>query len=318
MKCVTCRTSGLEKSFVAQEMMFGTRELFFYLQCMNCHSIQIKEIPPPEVLAKYYPRDYYSYAIGIDRGGWTSSLREILTNYRNRYCLGLGSWIGWSLSKYKPGPAILAVLRAAGIQADYDVLDVGCGSAATLLNVLAVCGFVNLLGVDPFIIDDISTKNGVRVLKCNIHEVDQKFDLIMFNHSLEHIVDPHATLRVARAKLKDQGICLVRIPTTSSLAWKIYGADWVQLDAPRHLFVPSREGMSALALSCGFVVHQVIDDSSEFQFVGSELYQRGIPLNEQAHQQYFTSAQLDQFRARAIDANARHLGDQTAFLLKPA
>jgi 2-polyprenyl-3-methyl-5-hydroxy-6-metoxy-1,4-benzoquinol methylase len=317
MPCLTCQFPILVNSFVAREMAFGTRETFSYLQCENCQSVQIQEIPQPDVLARYYPENYYSFAIGDDADAHRSWLRKALRTYRNRHAVGLDNWMGWFLSKYLPGPAVLAVLKANSVQVDHDILDVGCGSTAALLNLLAACGFVSLLGIDPFITGDISRENGVRILKRNINQVDQTFDLIMFNHSLEHVADPRATLRVTRAKLKSGGTCLVRIPTTSSTAWKIYGADWVQLDAPRHLFIPSREGMKALALSCGFVVDQVLDDSSHFQFAASELYLKDIPYNEQNHQQYFSRAQLKKFRAQALDANANHLGDQAAFVLKP-
>lgn len=318
MVCLICQFPHLGNSFVAREMMFGTREMFSYLQCGNCQSVQIQEIPQPDVLARHYPENYYSFAIDDDANAHGSSLKKALLVYRNRYGVGLDNWIGWILSKFKPGHGILALLKAARVQVDHDILDVGCGSTATLLNLLAECGFVSLLGVDPFIAGDISRENGVRILKRYIHEVDRMFDLIMFNHSLEHVADPRATLRVARAKLKSDGTCLVRIPTTSSTAWKIYGADWVQLDAPRHLFVPSREGMNALALSCGLAVDQVLDDSSALQFVASELYRKDVPFNEQNYQQYFSVAQLKKFRAQARDANAKHLGDQAAFILKPA
>jgi SAM-dependent methyltransferase len=317
MVCLTCQFPRLGNSFVVREMAFGTREPFSYLQCDNCQSVQIQEIPQPDVLARHYPANYYSFADSDDSDAHGSSLKKALLVYRTRHGMGLDNLIGWILSIFKPGLAISAVLKAAHVKIDHDILDVGCGSTATYLNLLAACGFVNLLGVDPFINGDISRENGVRILRRYIHEVDQMFDLIMFNHSLEHVADPHASLRVARAKLKSGGICLVRIPTVSSTAWKIYGADWVQLDAPRHLFIPSREGMKALALSCGFVVDQVLDDSSAFQFVASELYRKDIPHNEQNPQQYFSVAQLKKFRAQARDANAKHLGDQAAFVLKP-
>ncbi len=54
----------------------------------------------------------------------------------------------------------------------------------------------------------------------------------MFNHSLEHVPDPVATLKVAYEKLAAGGMCLARVPTTSSEAWTTYRADWVQADAP--------------------------------------------------------------------------------------
>jgi hypothetical protein len=74
--------------------------------------------------------------------------------------------------------------------------------------------------------------------------------------------------------------------------------------------------MKALAESCGFVVEQVIDDSSEFQVAATELYRKDIPLNAQIFEQYFSPATLKDRRI-ADDANTDHRGDQAAFILKP-
>ena len=56
-----CRICGnTEKNLIhkAQEMMFGTRDEFDYLECSACGTLQIVEIPD---LSCYYPRDYYSF-----------------------------------------------------------------------------------------------------------------------------------------------------------------------------------------------------------------------------------------------------------------
>jgi NMD protein affecting ribosome stability and mRNA decay len=46
MVCLACGKPELRRCLVAREMMFGTRENFSYLQCDNCESIQIEELPP--------------------------------------------------------------------------------------------------------------------------------------------------------------------------------------------------------------------------------------------------------------------------------
>jgi 2-polyprenyl-3-methyl-5-hydroxy-6-metoxy-1,4-benzoquinol methylase len=311
MVCLTCDKPGLGEYLVVREMMFGTRGEFSYRQCDNCNSIQIAEIPTANELATHYPENYYSFCRGE-----TSLMKAVMSTYRNRHALGDENWIGRVLNKYKPAPSVFPILKSIGVRKGQAILDVGCGSAATLLHSLAASGFVNLLGADPFIERDIETQKGARVLKRHMHEIVGRFDLIMFNHSLEHVDDPRAVLTAARARLKPSGRCLVRIPTVSSMAFETYGADWVQLDAPRHLFVPSREGMKALAESCGFVVEQVIDDSIGFQFSASELYRKDIPLNAQKLEQYFSKATLKEFRRIADDANASHRGDQAAFILE--
>jgi len=36
--------------------------------------------------------------------------------------------------------------------------------------------------------------------------------------------------------LSDEGTLLIRIPVMDCFAWKEYGVNWFQLDAPRHFF----------------------------------------------------------------------------------
>jgi SAM-dependent methyltransferase len=196
------------------------------------------------------------------------------------------------------------------------VLDVGCGAGANLLNRMARVGFDNVLGADPFIPADIVTSAGVKVLQCDISGVEGGFDLIMFHHSFEHIGEPRETLRLARSRLKLGGKCLIRIPTPSSDAFDLYGKDWVQLDAPRHLSLISRSGMDILAQDCGFRMESVRDDSTDFQFSSSELYCEDVPLVEQKLSERYSVEELEVFSEKARLANARSRGDQAAFLLQ--
>ena len=155
----------------------------------------------------------------------------------------------------------------------------GCGSGA-LLDRLATVGFNNLSGADPFIAADGETPRGMPLMKRDLSEVTGEFDLIMFNHSLEHFPDPAAALKVTYEKLAAGGICLVRLPTTSSEAWSIYKADWVQIDAPRHTVIPSRQGMALAADTVGLRVEKTFDDSNLGQFMGSEAYRRDVAVTD--------------------------------------
>jgi SAM-dependent methyltransferase len=146
--------------------------------------------------------------------------------------------------------------------------------------------------------------------------VEGTFDLIMFHHSLEHISDQQETLRSAARRLHHSGHVLVRIPVVTSHAWQHYRENWVQLDAPRHLFLHSVRSLQLLAAGAGLEIADVRYDSTEFQFVGSERYARGISVNAPAHQ--CSRSELQRFRRLAEKLNARGEGDQAAFYLKKA
>lgn len=204
-----------------------------------------------------------------------------------------------------------------GVRKDQRILDVGCG-AGVLLDRFARVGFRDLSGVDPFIERDTLTKQGVPVHKKVLDAVQDQYDVIMFNHSFEHLPSPRRTLQVAFHKLKPEGICVIRIPTPSSRARERYGVNWAQWDAPRHLTLISRAGMNMLAEDCGFRVQRTIDDLKGWSWAASELYGRGFSLENLRYERHFSKAQMRTFECEAAAANAAHCGDQAAFILAKA
>jgi hypothetical protein len=109
---------------------------------------------------------------------------------------------------------------------------------------------------------------------------------------------------------------VIRIPVASGWAWTHYGKDWVQLDAPRHLFLHTPRSIELLAHSAGLILENIRFDSTHFQFSGSEGYQKGILLKDQHSPNPLKLLRM-KFQAAAL--NRKGLGDQAAFLLrKPA
>ncbi|MFO1292840.1 MAG: class I SAM-dependent methyltransferase [Rubrivivax sp.] len=164
----------------------------------------------------------------------------------------------------------------------------------------------------------------VEYRRCSIGEMEGRYDFISFHHSLEHIPDQDATLRAARALLNDQGTCLVRVPVVPSYLWEKYGVCWMGLDAPRHLYLHTRESMRIAAERAGFVVERVFYDMDEVTLIASEQYLKDIPMF--GERSYFSSpadseitpAQVAALRSLAARLNAEERADCAAFVLKPA
>lgn len=329
-QCRICEHYPIIKEFKAIEMMFGTRDEFDYLECEACKSIQIKSIPSEVDLSKYYPKDYYSYSSDYFYSnhrfgtGIKSKIKQKIRNERDRYALGLDSFTGSVIDYFKPAEVQLKIFRRHRIETTNRILDVGCGNGS-FLNFLASMGFEALLGIDPYTPADRISEAGVLVRKIGLADLDGIYDVIMFHHALEHVVDPIMSLRAARGKISDHGLCVVRIPTTTSYAREFYRENWVQLDAPRHLNIPSRKGMEILGIKTGFKLIDVIDDSTDFQFWASEQYRINIPMNrhgldyEAGRPAFDVSRRLiKQWRKFAIRLNQQHRGDQAAFIFKAA
>jgi SAM-dependent methyltransferase len=205
------------------------------------------------------------------------------------------------------------------------VLEVGCGNGYYLLKLFEL-GYTRLWGVDPFMQDNAVRTFPVRLERRSLLDVDPAegpVDAILFSHSLEHIAEQHETIARARELLVPGGLCLVGLPTVSSWAWDHYRADWAQLDAPRHLYLHSRRSLVALAERHGFAVERVVDDSTAFQFWGSEQNRMGVPLASATSWQTsprrsaFTHEQIRNFDERAVELNKQGCGDQfSAYLRK--
>jgi SAM-dependent methyltransferase len=200
------------------------------------------------------------------------------------------------------------------------VLDVGAGAGATLL-ALSHFGFRDLVGVDPFVASDVTYESGVRVLKAELKDLTRQFDLILANHSLEHFTDARAALVEMHRILKPGHYAVVRIPVVAR-AWLEYGVNWVQLDAPRHLFLYPAHTFKSLAEESRFAVDEVAYDSTAFQFWGSEQYARDIPLADERSyfvnpsNSVFTPEEIAAFDARARELNRDGEGDQAIFYLR--
>ena len=312
MQCRICNNSDHNVEYRVREMQFGLRDVFGYFQCSKCGCLQIKEFPPD--MSRYYPRDYYSYqAPSYPSHGM---VRKI-TCFYFKHLLKQGFPFLWPIDEVMPArfPVFKALSRVK-INTQTRILDVGCGGGEVLW-LLKEFGYENVLGVDPYLDSDVTYTNGLTVKKCEMSLITGKWDVIMFNHSFEHVHNPRETLEQVFNHLDESGVCIIRIPVADSYAWKRYKENWADLDAPRHFFLHTRSSMDCLAKQTGFQVRQVKYDSVGFQFHGSEAYKKNISLQESIHC-YSKATRLFRrlfFSAWALWLNRIRRGDSAVFYL---
>ena len=317
MICKVCGNSENNKPFQIREMMFGFRDEFTYFECSKCGCLQIAEIP--KNMGKYYPANYYSFQKRKKEGS-TNFIKQYIKKQWGEYALFKKGLIGKILYMKYPNPFFDMISRI-GVNYNSRILDVGCG-AGNLLYSLNETGFKNLIGVDPYI-DEGVIDRGVKIFKKTIHELpdDQKFDLIISNHSFEHIPNQLETLFKISKILSETGVCLIRMPVKTEYIWNRYGINWVQIDAPRHFFLHTIKSFTYLAKKAGLVIKDITFDSTEFLFWGSEQYKRGIPLRAEnsysvnPKKSIFTAKQIRKFRMMAKKLNIDKQGDQAVFYL---
>jgi len=320
MICQICENHEHNVKYEVREMMLGLRDKHSYFECADCGCLQINSVP--DNIQSYYPsEDYYSY----DQIKANTGIKGALIRMRDRYAATGSCLIGRVMQHFQPHDK-LPSLRYTNVTFDSKILDVGCG-AAHLLNSMQEAGFKNLLGIDPFNKEDIHYDNGLNIEQKSIHELPIKskggdWDMIMFNHSFEHVFDQHEVLDKVFKLLKPGGICMIRIPTVTSWAWRNYGVDWVQLDAPRHFFLHSIKSMNQLAEKQGFKLEEVIYDSFAFQSWGSIQYQQDIALHDDnsyainPEKSPFSEGDIREFEELSKELNQNKSGDQAAFYLR--
>jgi SAM-dependent methyltransferase len=305
----TCKVCGAAvgcRSYTAREMMFGTRETFEYLECEACQTLQISEVPKD--LSRYYPPNYYSFAPDQSRSIFRNARRA-----RDRYGFSGEGLFGSVLSRLRQPPPYVTWLKRLGVNYESKILDVGCGGGV-LISSIGDAGF-DATGIDAFIDKSRTLPNGVQVLRQSLEDTTGQYDAVMLHHSLEHMSHPAEAIRHTRRILKPGGAALIRIPVAGQLAWRRYGTNWVGLDAPRHLCIPSLAGMLRLA-EANRLAAEVVFDSTGQQFWASEMYARGIPLHGSQPSAHFSSAELAHFDSDAHYANDVGDGDQACFYLR--
>lgn len=316
-RCQICGNAESNRLHTAREMMFGTRETFDYLECSQCGTLQLTEIPD---LSKHYPDNYYSF--GVKSPAEKSPIHKIAARLIGKYFLTGRSLLGKFVANRLSGFAgnFLSSIRhpAVGLKKDSRILDFGCGTGY-LLTSLHYFGLTDLTGADAFIEKDIFYPTGVKVYKKTLQELEPGYDVVMLHHSFEHVPDPRETLNEIKRLLNAGGTCIIRIPVANH-AWEKYGVDWVQLDPPRHLFLYTERSLRLIADECGFDVVDVEYDSSAFQFWGSEQYKKDIPLvkpgtNGEFHNT-FSAEQISEWEIEAQKLNSENKGDAAAFFLK--
>lgn len=265
---LVCRICGAlaanARKYDALEMMFGTKESFRYFECPDCGCLQIGEIPRD--LSRFYPSGYYSGEVESRKKVWIKSRRL-------KHDLGEISLVGAYFSRVYGADPCAKAIALGKIGRTERIVDVGGGVGRRLRPLLAA-GFRNLLSLDPFVQREIDL-DGLQVRRARLQDVDDEFRLIMMHHSFEHMPDPHEVLDAAAKRLAEDGVLLVRIPLLG-YGWRTYGVNWVELDAPRHIYLHTRDSFERLARCHGFEVVDVTFDSTEMEIWGSEQYVRGI------------------------------------------
>jgi SAM-dependent methyltransferase len=265
--CPACGGELRERpAIVGSDRLHGLPGSFEVRTCESCGSGRTFPAVAPEDLAGLYPLAYNAYRLPS-----AAPARFAATQlFRWRYRLAMRR------------PPLSALNGASG-----RVLDVGGGRGD--LGVTLGGGVLNLEPSPEAC--EAARERGVQSVCGTLTgpqraELEGQFDAVVFQHSLEHVVDPLADLTAARRLTRPGGLLLVTLPNFGSWQARRFRADWFHLDLPRHRSHLTPPGLEALIRRAGFAEPALSTSTSadglptslQFRRYGRRRFDQGVGL----------------------------------------
>ena len=149
----------------------------------------------------------------------------------------------------------------------FRILDIGA-STGVLLDIFKENNW-ETWGVEPSESSKIAVKKGHKIIK-NYFEAaklpDNYFDLVIMNHTLEHLDNPNLVLKKIHKIIKQDGILLVDVPNAGGIGSKILGDKWPYRLPEEHKHQFTYESLSKFFENSGFKAIHFESRSGIFEF----------------------------------------------------
>jgi len=184
------------------------------------------------------------------------------------------------------------------------VLDIGC-SNGVFLDLFAGS---ETWGVEPSGSGDMAKKKGHKILKNTFEEAKlpkDYFNLIVLNHTLEHMDNPKEVLNKINVLLKEGGIVFVDVPNFGSLSSRLLGKRWPYLLPEEHKSQFTKKTLTKLLKDSGFKVLYWESRSGIFEYAN--------PLKELGRKRFLIDILTSPY---CLVASALQMGDSMSFVAK--
>lgn len=244
-KCPACdsRECTFTKSVVdTNHYIPGEWDLYL---CNNCECYFINNPPIGDEMLKYYPSNaYYTHTV-------PQNDNFILQKIYNHY-FGIDNSIVSQILYlvFKDSVNILPPKTLHNT-----ILDFGCGNGL-LLNRFTKYGY-KCTGYE---VDEnsirVASSQGYEVLTGDIHDIktDKKFDIIILNQVVEHLIEPKNVLLHLKNFLTDEGQIIISVPFRDNVDFEYYKDAWSSFQAPTHLMHFNNKSLDKLLICCGLKV----------------------------------------------------------------
>ena len=153
------------------------------------------------------------------------------------------------------------------VKKEGSVLEIGA-SNGVMLDIFKAAGW-KTWGVEPSENAKAAAGKGHRILKDYFEQVElpeNYFDIVIANHTLEHMDDPLFVLRKVKRILKPGGIVYIDVPNAGGAAARLLGKNWPYLLPLEHRHQFTRQSLEKIFKEAGFRVIHFESRSGLFEF----------------------------------------------------
>ena len=242
--CQLCHAQGVALPYRVIDSLFGVPGEWGYKQCSHssCELIWLDPMPAPQDIGRAY-QNYYTHGLSLSvRQSKIARIVERLLHKPCIYALGLYH----ERNQYKR--MFLDDVPKGRL------LEVGCGDGKRLARMQALGWQVTGQEVDSAAAQYASANWGLDVHLGELQTLatEDKFDVIIMSHVIEHVYDPVALLSTCYQLLKPEGALVILTPNIASYGYQKFGANWRGLEPPRHLYLFTRATLIAAVQKAGF------------------------------------------------------------------
>ena len=301
-KCEICNNTRFTHLFIGRDKLLGLQGEFDLVKCNCCGVEFLNPQPNHQELKKYYDSNKYYSLKKISNDSFKTKFKIFLYKLyftkNNNYMYKL---------LFSP---IKFMIRTTILKKGLKILDIGSGTGQFLYE-MKQCG-LNVYGVEPGDFDESENLNIKNTTLLNAKYPSNFFDIITMNHVLEHLDNPNETIKEIYRILKNNGIFIIGVPNTRSLANKLFNKNWLAYDVPRHLFNYSDKLIVDILKQHNFKIKEVRYNSRPSQFVMSLYFLLGIKKRDG-----FINNILELlFTPLTLLVNSIKFGDQVEILCK--
>ncbi len=146
------------------------------------------------------------------------------------------------------------------------ILDIGA-STGTMLQIFKDNGW-EVWGVEPSKSAELAKAKGIKIFQTTFEKANlpkNYFDVVILNHTLEHMDNPVSILKKVKRLLKKGAIVFIDVPNIGSLSARILGKRWPFILPEEHIFHFTPQTLRKVLQKSGFKVKSWKTQSGLFE-----------------------------------------------------